>query len=123
MNLLPGEIIETGAQTKVKLDGEGIAISAIPTQESDMGRRVNVGVRPEDMVKADGLAIIDGTVDMLEALGEVTLLYFVPERGQEPLIAKLPGIHSDLRGQVVKLTADPNKVHLFADGVSMRPRD
>ncbi|AVW90828.1 sn-glycerol-3-phosphate ABC transporter ATP-binding protein UgpC [Celeribacter baekdonensis] len=123
MNLLPGEIIETGTQTKVKLDGEGIAISAIPTQASDMGRRVNVGVRPEDMVLTDELAILNGTVDIIEALGEVTLLYFVPERGQEPLIAKLPGIHNNLRGTEVKLTADPSKVHLFADGLSMRPKD
>lgn len=123
MNLLPGEIIETGTQTKVKLDGEGIAISAIPTQASDMGRRVNVGVRPEDMVLTDELAILNGTVDIIEALGEVTLLYFVPERGQEPLIAKLPGIHNNLRGTEVKLTADPSKVHLFANGLSMRPKD
>jgi alpha-glucoside transport system ATP-binding protein len=123
MNLLPGEIIETGALTKVKLDGEGIAISAIPTQASDMGRKVNVGVRPEDMVLTDELAILNGTVDIVEALGEVTLLYFVPERGHDPLIAKLPGIHNNLRGTEVKLTADPAKVHLFADGLSMRPKD
>lgn len=122
MNLLAGEIVETGAMTKVKLDGEGVATSAIPTEASDMGRKVNVGVRPEDMVLSDGEAILDGTVDIVEALGEVTLLYFMPERGQEPLIAKLPGIHKALRGTTVRLTADPSKVHLFADGLSMRPK-
>ncbi len=122
MNLLPGEIIETGALTKVKLDGEGVATSAIPTTEADMGRRVNVGVRPEDMLLAEGECILDGTVDVVEALGEVTLLYFVAERGHEPLIAKLPGIHADLKGQTVRLTAAPEKVHLFADGLSMRAR-
>ena len=124
MNLLPGEIIETGAQTKVQLDGEGIAISAIPTTAADKGRRVNVGVRPEDLTLAEtgAPAIINGTVDIIEALGEVTLLYFVAEGGREPLIAKLPGIHADIRGKEVKLTAEPAKVHLFADGLSMRPK-
>ena len=123
MNLLPGEIIQTGEVTKVKLDGEGIATSNIPTGPEDMGRKVNVGVRPEDMERTDGEAILDGVVDIVEALGEVTLLYFVPERGHEPLIAKLTGVHTGLRGQTVKLTADPDKVHLFADGLSMRPKD
>ena len=43
----------------------------------------------------------------------------MPERGNDPVIAKLPGIHSDLRGQTVKLTAAPEKVHLFMDGRSL----
>ncbi|TNE69391.1 MAG: sn-glycerol-3-phosphate ABC transporter ATP-binding protein UgpC [Rhodobacteraceae bacterium] len=122
MNLLAGEIIETGAMTRVKLDGEGIATSAIPTVEADMGRRVNIGVRPEDMHFAEDEAILDGVVDVVEALGEVTLLYFVAERGNDPIIAKLPGIHAGLKGQTVKLSAPPEKVHLFADGLSMRPK-
>lgn len=124
MNLLSGEVIGTGAQTKVQLDGEGIAISDVPTTDADMGKRVNVGVRPEDLrlVEGEEPCIIDGTVDIVEALGEVTLLYFVPERGNDPLIAKLTGIHAGLRGQDVQLTADPSKVHLFENGLSMRPK-
>ena len=30
MNLLPGEVVETGAQTRVKLDGGGVAVANIP---------------------------------------------------------------------------------------------
>ena len=119
MNLLPGEIVETGDRTVVKLDGEGVALSAVPTTGADLGRRVNAGVRPEDLVLTDGPAMIDGRVDIVEALGEVTLLYFVPERGQDPVIAKLPGIHRGLRGEQVRLAADPARVHLFAEGRSL----
>ena len=122
MNLLPGEIVQTGAQTVVRLEGEGTAVSAVPTTGADLGRRVNVGVRPEDLVLTEGPAMIDGRVDIVEALGEVTLLYFVPERGQDPVIAKLPGIHRGLRGEQVRLAADPDRVHLFADGLSLRRR-
>ncbi len=120
MNLLPGEVIETGEQTRIKLDGEGVALSHVPTQKSDLGRKVNVGVRPEDLRLADGAdAMIDGDIAIVEALGEVTLLYFEAERGADPVIAKLPGIHSDLRGKSVRLIADPDRVHLFAEGKSL----
>ncbi|SPF80777.1 ABC transporter ATP-binding protein [Pseudoprimorskyibacter insulae] len=117
MNLLPGEVVETGAQTKVKLADGCVAVSDYPTTDADMGLKVNVGVRPEDMVAAKGDAIYTGAVSITEALGEVTLLYFGHGDGQ--VIAKLAGIHQGMRGQTVRLTADPSKVHLFADGVSL----
>jgi alpha-glucoside transport system ATP-binding protein len=120
MNLLPGEIVATGAQTTVKLDGGGTAISAVPTQDADKGLRVNIGVRPEDMVPADGDNVIySGVVGITEALGEVTLLYYVSEGGAEPVIAKLPGIHKDVRGTQVAMTAAPDKVQIFHDGKSL----
>lgn len=120
MNLLPGEIVATGAQTTVKLDGGGTAVSAVPTQDADKGLRVNIGVRPEDMVPADGDNVIySGVVGITEALGEVTLLYYVSEGGAEPVIAKLPGIHKDLRGTEVAMTAAPDKVQIFHDGKSL----
>ncbi len=119
MNLIPGEIVGTGAQTTVKLEGEGTAVSAVPTTEADMGLKVNVGVRPEDLRETEGDYLLDGKVDILEALGEVTVLYFVAEHGRDPVIAKLPGIHDDLRGKSVRLTADPAKVQIFHEGKSL----
>jgi len=119
MNLLPGEVVGTGPLTTIRLEGEGMAHSTVPTEPGDMGRKVNIGVRPEDFRLTEGEALMDGEVAIVEALGEVTLLYFVAERGRDPVIAKLPGIHDGLRGQTVKLTAEPEKVHLFADGRSL----
>ncbi|MBP0480879.1 ABC transporter ATP-binding protein [Sagittula salina] len=121
MNLLPGEVIETGAQTRVRL-ARGEVLSVVPTGPSDMGLKVNVGIRPEDFTltkDAADAAVYRGTVEITEALGEVTLLYFVPEGGAHAVIAKLPGIHTGMRGQTVALTADAAKVHLFADGISL----
>ncbi len=119
MNLLPGEVIETGETTVVRLDGGGIARSGVPTRDGDKGLRVNVGVRPEDMVPTDGEALFEGDVNIVEALGEVTLLYFRPEAGGEAVIGKLGGIHADLKGQRLRMTADPSRVHIFADGQSL----
>ena len=120
MNLLAGEIVGTGAQTTVKLETGGTAISAVPTSTADMGLKVNIGVRPEDMVPCDDCdAIYTGKVDILEALGEVTLLYFEKNGAADPVIGKLPGIHADMRGQSVSLRAVPEKVQIFHNGKSL----
>ncbi|MEL7117773.1 MAG: TOBE domain-containing protein, partial [Pseudomonadota bacterium] len=118
MNLLSGQVVEVGEVTKINLDGGGSVTSTVPTTANDVGLKVNVGIRPEDMVETDGEAAYTGHVDIVEALGEVTVLYFEQGSGHDPVIAKLPGVHPNMRGQTVKLTADPSKVHLFSDGIS-----
>ena len=100
MNLLPGKIVETGEWTKIKVDGGGVAVSSVPTNGDDQGMRVNIGVRPEDFTPAgEDDFIYEGKVNITEALGEVTLLYFHPNDGHAAVIGKLPGIHSALRSK------------------------
>jgi alpha-glucoside transport system ATP-binding protein len=123
MNLLPGRVSAIGPMTTVQLDGGGTAQVAIPTRAGDEGMRVNLGVRPEDMRETGGPALFEGTVDLTEALGEVTLLYFGTRGETAPVIAKLPGIHPGLNGQTVRLSADPAALHLFHDGKSLLYRD
>lgn len=122
MNLLSGEISKTGTQTTVKLDGGGTAVSDVATQASDKGLRVNVGVRPEDLIEAEGDYLFEGVVNFTEALGEVTLLYFEQQGEGNGVIGKLPGVHADLRGKSIKLVAVPEKVQVFHDGQSLRYR-
>jgi len=121
MNLLPGKIVGTGAQTVVEMESGGKAVSAYPSDPALMGAAVNVGVRPEDMleVAADQDWLFEGKVAITEALGEVTLLYFEAPEGKEASIAKLQGIHKDLKGKVIRLGAAPEKVHVFREGVSL----
>ena len=119
MNMLAGEVVGTGAETVIKLAGGGTARSTVPTQGSDMGARVNIGIRPEDMVEATGEAAFEGQVEITEALGEVTLLYFKRQGEANAVVAKLPGIHADLRNKTVRMTAAPNKVHVFHNGRSL----
>ncbi len=121
MNLFPGEVTEPGTQTHLKVAGGGHVVSSVPTLAPDRGLKVNVGVRPEDMVAvaADQPALFEGRVNYTEALGEVTLLYFEPQDGRPAVIAKLPGIHPGLRDSTVRLGADPAKVHIFANGRSL----
>ena len=119
MNLVPGQIIGTGALTTVRLADGGTAQSTVPTTEADMGLAVNIGVRPEDLRIGAAPGLFTGTVEIVEALGEVTLLYFAAPPGAAPIIAKLPGIHSGLRHSRVTLTAAPEKLHLFHAGQSL----
>ena len=119
MNLLDGEIVQTGAETVVQIDGGGLARSTVPTQSGDKGLKVRAGIRPEDFIPTDSDAIFSGEVEITEALGEVTQLYFKRNGSDHGLIAKLPGIHSDLRRTTVSLTAAPEKVHLFHNGRSL----
>ncbi|MFN4167766.1 MAG: ABC transporter ATP-binding protein [Pannonibacter phragmitetus] len=119
MNLLPGEIIATGGMTRVRLDSGLEAEAAIPTRDGDMGLKVNLGVRPEDLRETEGDPLFTGTVDITEALGEVTLLYFEKDEAGRQMVAKLPGIRSGLRHSAVRLTAAPEALHLFHDGASL----
>ncbi len=120
MNLLPGTITGTGQMTTIALEGGGSAISSIPTGPEDEGKQVSIGVRPEDFTLTDSDPLLSGEVDFTEALGEVTLLYFAKSNDADQVIAKLPGIQRNLRGQQVSVTARPEKVHLFHNGLSMR---
>jgi len=126
MNLIAGKIVGTGETTTLELpEGGGTITSHYASRDEDMGAEVKVGIRPEDMVATeDADFAFRGKVEIVEALGEVTLLYFektAPDH--DPVIGKLQGIHPDLRGKTVHLTAAPEKVHVFKDGISLRYRD
>jgi alpha-glucoside transport system ATP-binding protein len=103
----------------VQLDAGGVAEATIPTTAADQGKRVNLGVRPEDLLATDGAPLFTGEVEITEALGEVTLLYFKRQGEAAPVVAKLPGIHPGLRRTMVKLAAAPAKIHLFHEGRSL----
>jgi alpha-glucoside transport system ATP-binding protein len=115
----------------VVLAGGGIAQVGSPLDlyerplPKDMGKAVNIGVRPEDFVATQGdqQRIYRGKVNITEALGEVTLLYFEPQGENDPVIGKLAGIHKGLRGNEVELTAEPAKVHVFMNTQSLLYRD
>jgi len=56
---------------------------------------------------------MDGRVNIVESLGEVTNVYLDVENAPQPIIVKLPGVQKFSRGEVVSLAAQPSKMHLF----------
>ena len=122
MNIIPSKIEEAGAVTRVALEGGKSVSLDIATAASEKGKSASFGVRPEDLFVTEGEDyLFEGSVDIVEALGEVTLLYLEDLGDKEPLIAKLPGIVPIRKGQNVRLAADRAKLHLFdAEGKTYR---
>jgi alpha-glucoside transport system ATP-binding protein len=114
MNLLEAKVTGTGETTSVQTADGGHAAVPIPSQAPDADSAVKLGVRPEDLTITDSDDfLVAADVDMVEALGETTVLYFMSGNGEPGLIAKLPGIHKIARGTKIRLTAAPEKLHLF----------
>jgi alpha-glucoside transport system ATP-binding protein len=123
MNIYEGRIVGTGLQTRVELDQGGSALIDLTTGEKDMGSTVKVGVRSEDLLPEYEGTLVQGPIEIVEGLGENTLLYLRTAEGSEPTVAKLPGIHKFERGEIIRLTARSDKLHLFdASGQSYRHR-
>jgi len=124
MNIMAAKVASASAKgIAVDVESGGKATLPIPGAASIKGASVSLGVRPEDLrLAGKGEApIINGRVDIVEALGEVTLLYVQVEGHEEPVLAKLPGYQDVERGTEVHLTADADTLHLFDDqGQTMR---
>ncbi|MCB1908834.1 MAG: sn-glycerol-3-phosphate ABC transporter ATP-binding protein UgpC [Rhodocyclaceae bacterium] len=117
MNVLDACVSDAGDRVEVAL-GETALQLPIAAGAALRGRPVKLGMRPEDLVPADGDdAILSGPVSLVESLGEVTNVYVDVAGAAEPVVAKLAGTRQFRRGETIRLAADPGSMHLFdADG-------
>ncbi len=98
-----------------------LARSWVPQAGQGRGQKAECpsGLQDQDRLCDDFL--FEGTVSIVEALGEVTLLYVDDLTEDEPIIAKMPGHQKIKRGDRLRFTADKSKLHLFdAAGNSYR---
>ncbi|OJF90283.1 ABC transporter ATP-binding protein [Pararhizobium antarcticum] len=116
MNVIPAKIIDAGTDTVVELTGGKRSRINIATPSRAVGKDASFGVRPEHLeISTSDNFLFEGTVGVIEALGEVTLLYIQGLVTDQPIIAKIPGILGIKRGESVRFTADTAKLHLFDD--------
>jgi ABC-type sugar transport system ATPase subunit len=123
MNTVPCVIEAGGGAAMVKPEnGRSVKLNAkIP--ESASGQKGIFGIRPENLtVTQDADAIFTGTVDIVERLGEVTLLYVDCGDPEEPIVAKLDGIVNIHRGEKLGLTAPTEFLHVFDQAGRAFPR-
>ncbi|WP_299866176.1 sn-glycerol-3-phosphate ABC transporter ATP-binding protein UgpC [uncultured Hoeflea sp.] len=114
MNIIPATIATTGASAVVSLAGGKQVDTGIAVADSEAGAKASFGVRPEDLVVTQsGEFLFEGTVSLVEHLGEVTLLYVDGLTEGEPIIAKLTGHQTINRGDTVRFQAEKDKLHLF----------
>ena len=116
MNIMPVKITRAGETTEVELkDGKRFEVP-VKTPEKDVGKKASFGVRPEDVREAaEGEDFLfEGKIAIMEALGEVTLIYIEGDLiDEDPIIVKLPGIHKGKPGDVMRFVADSERLHLF----------
>ena len=113
MNMLAGEVRADGS---IALE----RIGSVPWPQRGGGRlpeggRVVVGVRPDDLVVADGFSAgdfcLEATVSVVEPLGPEVLVY-ADANGRE-LIAKASGRQPPEIGASILLTAPASELHVF----------
>lgn len=122
MNLFDATISQTGPQTRLSLPSGIDILANVPSPDRLMGAAVQYGVRPEDLVVAQNGAMpfLDFSVDIVEKLGDTTVLYSRDETQQDgQMIAKQPGIVPVEPGNVLQMTASPEKISVFHNGQSL----
>ncbi|SJZ69762.1 ABC transporter ATP-binding protein [Consotaella salsifontis] len=114
MNILPARIEAAGAETAVVPEGGRRIVVPVPTPSGSSSSAAHLGVRPESLELVDeGQGLFTGRVTLVESLGEVTLVYIDIGRGDEPLVAKLPGEVRLARDSTVSLSVDVSALRLF----------
>ncbi|MFC5585309.1 ABC transporter ATP-binding protein [Nitratireductor kimnyeongensis] len=115
MNIQPARVERTGHNTLISLGGRETMIP-IPSPETLSGTRCHFGVRPEDLRIADGENFLfEGDVHFVERLGEVTNVYLHVKDVDDAIVVKVAGIQKYTKGERLRITAAPEKMHLFTE--------
>ena len=113
MNLIPCSIDSAEPISTVTPTRGNPMIVNMPIAVDAVGSNGTLGIRPEDFeIGGENAAIVSGEIDIVEVLGEFTMVYV--ECGMsEPVLAKLDGNVPARIGDRVHLTAPITKLHLF----------
>jgi multiple sugar transport system ATP-binding protein len=111
MNFMAVEVVGTGADQRIDL-GNGKQIQL--RSRIERPGKFELGFRPESVhiVRAD--ADIEGTIAVVERLGERSLLHVRRDNGAT-LVAQDSGTSRASPGEPIGLKLDPAQVHLFDD--------
>jgi len=115
MNFLEGTVNATGAGSAAL----NVGGNSVPLRQSldgyKQGDKLTFGIRPEHMgiTEAAGIKLADVRVDLVEQLGDATMLY-ASTKGGQPLTISLEGQREIEAGNTVPAYVDPTRYHLFA---------
>ncbi len=122
MNFLPGHFEDTDGLVFIP-DDETLAIpvpSGYNPPPETLNKPLVLGIRPEHLdIVPDNQAGFTAAIQVVEALGNETLLYFTV--AGQPFIARTGGTMAPRVDQQVSLVFQPKHIHLFAhdDGRSL----
>ena len=115
MNFVEGTVSAAeGAAPTVNIGGNALELRQ-PLPGFKPGDKVTFGIRPEHMGVTDaaGVKLADVRVDLVEQLGDATMLY-ASTRGGQPITISLDGQRQIAAGSTVPAYVDPTKYHVFA---------
>lgn len=123
MNLIKAKLEKKGKNLVVKFGNNSIQLpeSTIKklTDESYIGKEVYFGVRPEDIhdeeifINASPNTVINAVVEVIEKLGDETILHTKVDGKEDSLVARVDARAQANPGDKIKLAIDANHVHLF----------
>jgi sn-glycerol 3-phosphate transport system ATP-binding protein len=112
MNFLPARVDPDGRH--VLLPGNHSVASS--KAAGNGGRSVTAGIRPEHLrqaTEADAERVIDGQVELVEALGADTIIHLRMDAEGATLLARLPGTPGLRHGDRIRLAVEEGQLHLF----------
>jgi len=113
MNLYKGRL--TSKDGRLCFQGSGFSLDLAGLQLSLEEGDVELGIRPEDIeIGQGGPTIVQAKVDMLSNVGSDQ--YVHAHIGQEGLTVRVPKEATFEPGQIVPLSIDPDRVHIFHAG-------
>jgi ABC-type sugar transport system ATPase subunit len=113
MNLYKGRL--TSKDGRLRFQGSGFSLDLVGLQLSLEEGDVELGIRPEDIeIGQGGPTIVQAKVDMLSNVGSDQ--YVHAHIGQEGLTVRVPKEATFEPGQIVPLSIDPDRVHIFHAG-------
>ena len=120
MNTVEGDLGGSGTDRSVRLDGLSIPLPADLGKAAarDSLHRVVFGVRPEHLV-IDPEGTMSVTVTVIEALGHERHLVCRLDDGQMVIVRQTADVVPPTEGDTIRLSAEPDSIHLF-DAVTER---
>jgi len=109
----------------VTVDLPEIGEQLLPVDAIDMidGQKIEVGIRPEDLMLSATETGLPMKVEVLERLGGSTLVYGSVHENQN-FCALLPGDTNVREEEIIKLAVNPANVHVFdSKGTAMKRRE
>ena len=113
MNFVSARVLEAqGERVHVALKGGGEATFRVRSDGVSAGEDLTVGVRPEHAALGEGEVPLDATVEAVEQLGAVCLMYCVLPSG-EKFTVQAPGQVAQRVGDATRVSFAVPSAHLF----------
>ena len=124
MTLVPAQMVDGGEHATLKIGDGTVVQTAIRPDQLPQWANLRLGLRPEAVrVGGRGKAATKGTVELVERLGERTLVYARLRDGQ-PITAEDQGDSGVKIGDDVSLKIDGAAAHVFdSDGAAYHKAD